>query len=614
MRGLQVAVGTILTILFLSAAVYLWSVDMWNYVPKSSPADFGMIGQLILSISKVDIIDASQANLPWSGETWLINLVVTPQEAESIVAKLESQGYIEDTIPKEQIASNGKQAMYDIRIRITPVVQQCIYGPDPTTMKSKVPVKALYKDFDLGSGVTCPHSGDWKSIVDQYASDLLGVYDAYTYVCKYYCGPGLPKHAYVVCSFVLYKDDPGRTGIAGMSLESLYVKDKITVTAGPKSASGTAEDTAEINERYGTISSENPSTILYYGSTPVGKVDLAGFLMSGQFCPDAGHYYIANLGDGWKVVPDTLWSDLEKRIDPIEVGQMPVASCTYIDSWSSFDRCKSDLKSYVDSINASISSINTTPQKIKGLPVTRPAAEEYSASTYFAVEPEIPVAYAQYRMYLKASWVGILISTAKPQIDNIYPTSISLTGPESKDLRVTVRNVGDEGGIIVQVSCSGDFLVDGKSESSRTVTLQPQETRDFTFSISYGGVGTSKASGTCMVVAKSSANPNISTLQSVTVVFTPKGIYPPNTTVCISSTAYAKTDSYGNIVPGTEKSCPQGAYCEDTPSGAKCTEEITPPTGDEVPIPPTGGGGINLLLVGLVAAAIVIALIIAIVA
>ena len=570
MEKVQVSSGAIITILFLAGAVYLYSLPMLKAAinANESPAQYGMLGQMILSISQVNVIDASNAGLPWAGKTWLITLTTNPQDAESIIAKT---GYLEDTIPKEQIASNGMQAQYDLKIKFTPVTQQCIYGPDITTWDHHVPVKVLYKDWDLGSGLTCPHSGDWQqSYVEPYKQQLLDTYDDVAYGCTYFCGSGVPKHAYLVCYFTVYKQSPS-IGISKMTLKSLYTQDRIDVTAGYKTASGTTTDSI-------TTGSENPTALLKYGSEVVGKVDFVGYLQAKDFCPEGSNYYLFNNGQGWKIVPETLYDQYQNIFSKLDYGQMPAPACDNPQSWDAFNNCKTELSNYIARANDVLNTLNSQQPIIDGKQATKPADIKYSADNYFAIKPDAPVAYGMYRMYLKASWVGILISTAKPQITSITPTSITLTGPESKQVSVLVKNVGDEGGIITKVSCTNGFKVDGLDQSSRSATFEPNESKSFTFTITYGGSGTSPASATCTVVAQSSASPNIKATGTFTVQFKPKGVYPPNTTVCISSTAYARTDASGNIVPGTEHSCPQNSYCEDTPNGAQCKEQIQPPT------------------------------------
>jgi len=604
MKQFPVRVGTILTILFLSAALYISSIGMWQSLPKHSPAEYGVLGQMILSVSKVNLIDASGSNLPWSGETWLINLVVNPQDAESIIART---GYLSDTIPKEELSSNGKQAQYDLRIKFVPQLQQCIYGPDMTTMDYRAPSKVIYKTFDLGTGISCPHASDWAQFPENYKNDLLNYYDDVAYACAYYCGPGIPKHAYVACDFLTFKRDPGRTGVGKLTLQSLYVKDKIEVSAGQKTASGTTEDKI-------STGSGNPTALLRYGSSIVGKVDLVGYLSAGTFCPEGSNYYLFNNGSGWKIVPSTMYSNLYSIIRPLDLGQMPASECLHMSSWYDFDACKNKLKQIADMANNYISYINSSSPTIDGKTATRPSAADYSADYYFAIEPDRSVVYSQYRMYLKASWVGILVSSAKPEITSISPTSLSFTGPETKTLSVTVTNKGDRGGIIAKVRCDNGFEVDGMPESTRTTTLDKGDTTTFTYSISYGGDGTSKASGVCTVTVQSSADPRISQSRTISVIFTPKGEYPPNTTVCISRTTYARTDKYGNIIPGSQKQCGEGTYCDDSRGYATCEKEITPPTsGGQSPSEQQSTPSTGTIILAVVAVAMIITLIVALV-
>jgi len=609
MVKIRLTVGNLLAVLFISAAVYLWSLGWTNGMQYHSPAQYGYLGQMILSISHVNLVEAGQYNLPWSGETWLINMVVNPQDAESIIAKM---GYLQDTIPKEEISSGNKQAKYDLQVKIQPVTQQCIYGPDSTTMTSYVPVYVQYKEFDLGSATfSCNHASDWKTaVVEPYVNNVLKPnYDDVAYYCAYACGQDgiTSKHAYVSCIFALFKDKPGVTGQAQLTLKSLYVKDRISVTAGYKTATGDATDKID-------ISSENPSTVLYYGSEPVGKVDLVGYLKAKDFCPEGANYHLINTGQGWKVIPNDTYNLLMGYIRPIELGSVSLASCSNIQSLDDYQKCRQAMQDYAQRADQVIQSINGIAPSIDGKPATRPSATEYSASYYFAVTPDNPVVYGEYRMYLKADWVGILVSMARPTIQSVVPNAISLTGPESKPVTVTVRNDGDQGGVIVQVTCSNNFLVDGKSTSSRTATMNKGDTRSFIFNVSYGGDGTKKAAGTCTVVAKSGANPNVTSQSTFTVTFTPKGAYPPNTTVCVTTTSYARTDSAGIIVPGTEKPCPENTYCVDTPSGAKCEAHT---------VIPTNGGNENnqstsplsnpwVLVGGIAAALVLITLIIAV--
>ncbi len=596
----EIPLGAIMVVLLLSSALYLWTKDVVSF--PYSLDDVGMIGQMVLSVSKVDLIEAGQYNLPWSGKTWLITLVVNPQEAESLIAKM---GYMEDTVPKEQIASDNMQAKYDLKIRITPVKQECIYGPDFSTYRRLVPVRVYHKQWDLGSGLLCPHADDWKTaIVEQYKKDLLDMgYDDVAYDCTYYCS-GVPKHAWLVCDFIAEKMG-NNIGEAKLTLKSLYVKDRIKVSAGYKTATGEATDKID-------VSSSNPTALLMYGSQVVGKVDLVGYLKASSFCPEGSNYYVFNNGQGWKVVPENDYTRLINMIQPLEQGNLQLNECLYIHSYDDFYKCAQAYKRYADTVNNFLSSINNRTPVISGKVASRPTASEYSASYFFAIEPDDPVVYSMYRMYLKADWVGILVSAAKPDITSVSPTSITLTGPESKTVSVTVKNTGDEGGVIVKVVCSNDFLVDGKSSTSKSDTIPAGGTKTFYFNISYGGSGRSGASSTCTVEAVSSANPTIKDTATFSVIFKPKGVYPPNTTVCITSTSYAKTDQNGNIIPGTEKKCAEGSYCVQTEYGAKCEkEEITPPKPGEGGQEKGGIGG--LVIAALVGLGILLAIIIALI-
>lgn len=595
----EIPLGALMIVLLLSTTLYIWTKDVVSF--EYTMKDVSMLGQMILSVSKVDLIEANQYNLPWSGKTWLITLVVNPQEAESILAKI---GYLEDTVPKEEIASNNLQAKYDLKIRITPVVQECIYGPDFSTYRRLVPVRVYTKQWDLGSGLLCPHANDWKDVyAEQYKKELLGMgYDDVAYDCIYYCS-GVPKHAWLVCDFIAEKAGDN-IGEAKLTLKSLYVKDRISVTAGYKTATGEATDKID-------ISSSNPTALLMYGTQVVGKVDLVGYLKASTFCPEGSNYFVFNNGQGWKIVPENDYIRLINLIQPLERGNLQLSECEYINSYDDFYRCAQAYKRYADTVNSLLDSINNRPPTISGKPASRPSASEYSASYFFAIKPDDPVVYSMYRMYLKADWVGILVSAAKPEITSVSPTSITLTGPESKTVSVTVRNVGDEGGVIVKVICSNDFLVDGKSSTSKADTIPAGGSRTFYFNVSYGGSGRTSASSTCTVEAVSSANPTIKDTATFTVVFKPIGVYPPNTTVCITSTSYAKTDQNGNIIPGTEKKCPEGSYCVQTEAGARCEkEEITPPT---QPQKEQSKSPISLLIAAAIGIAIIIAFIIALI-
>lgn len=607
MRGIKVNVGSLLTVLFLAAAVYLWSVDMWNYVPKTSPADYGMIGQMILSLDKVDLVDGSSAGLPWSGETWLVWLSANPQEAESIIARL---GYLEDTIPRERLAADGKQAQYDVKIRVQPMTQQCIYGPDPGSMIQYAPLKALYEEFDAGAGLGyCPHANDWwEKFVEPRLEELRNQYGDASAVCARVTDGGLPVcHTYVFCIFGVSTYDPGRTGYANLSLKSIYTKDKITISAGFKSASAEVSD-----DEY--VGSARVSKVLYYGGEPIGKIDFSGYLQAPSVCPTPNHI-VFNNGRGWKVIPETMWDRFYSMWSKLESGTLSMDRCMGLGSPSLVSNCREYLQSVADMINNYINSFNELPPEIGGKRAVRPEPVKYSAAYFFAVEPDRPVVYSTYRMYLKASWVGILVSTAKPQIHSVSPRSVSLVGPETKAVTVTVANTGDEGGISVSVRCSNNFLVDGKTESSRSGTFGKGQTKSFTFTISYGGSGTRGAAGTCVVEAVSTANPNIKDTANFTVKFTPKGVYPPNTTVCISRTAYARTDEHGNIIPGTEKLCPEGHYCRDTPSGAECVKESEVPVDRDREDRDEGESDTLMWIVaGVIATAIVITLLVALIA
>ena len=596
MKG-RITVGLVIAILLISTALYLWTKDAVSF--PYTIHDVKMLGQMILSVSKVNLVEAGNYNLPWSGKTWLVTLVVNPQEAESVIAKL---GYLEDTVPKEEIASNGAQAQYDLKIRIVPKTQQCIYGPDFSTMMTWAPVRAFYKEWDLGSGLTCPHADDYGNYAKQYKQELENSgYSGVGYSCTYYCG-GVPKHAYLTCDFIATKSG-SNVGIAKLTLKSLYVEDRLSVTAGYKTAEGETRDTIKLG-------SSNPSAILTYGTTPVGKVDLVGYLKASDFCPEGANYYLYNAGNGWKVIPETTYEKFQYLVEPLLNGKLNLPECTNIGSYDDFYKCKKAMEEYVDNINNYINVFNDSTPVISGKTASRPSAEEYSASYFFAIQPDNPVVYSMYRMYLKASWIGILVSMAKPTITNVSPKTITLTGPESKSISITVKNNGDEGGIILKVICSNDFLVDGKSTSTRADTLPKGGYRTYTFNISYGGSGRKPASTTCTAEVQSSSNPLIKSSSTFSVVFKPKGVYPPNTTVCTTSKTYAKTDNYGNIIPGTEKTCGEGTYCEQTDSGAVCKEEQITPT----PTPSPATGGTNYLLYGLVGIMMFMAIIIAIIA
>jgi len=591
---MQITFGTLLTIVFLSAAVYLWSLDLTDGMERHSPAEYGMLGQMIVSVSRVNLVEAGNYNLPWSGDTWLINLVVNPADAESVIARM---GYFEDTIPGEEISADQKQAKYDLKIKFTPVAQECIYGPDMSTFDTRVPVRVQYKEFDLGTAtLSCNHANDWQTaIVEPYKQQLLKTYDDVAWYCVYTCGAdGLAtKHAYLSCLFALFKEDPGVTGMAQMTLKSLYVKDRVSVTAGYKTATGETKDTID-------VSSDNPTTVLYYGSQPVGKVDLVGYLKAKDYCPEGANYRLFSAGSGWKVVPEETWDNLMAYVRPLDIGAPNIPDCSNINDWSDYDRCRSAMQDYSNRANSLINAINNSAPTIDGKAATKPSAIEYSAAYYFAIKPDTPVVYSQYRMYLKADWVGILVSMAQPSVQSVSPTSLTLTGPETKQVSVVVRNDGDEGGVIVKVICSNNFLVDGKSESVRTATLQRGETRTFIYNISYGGDGRMAASTTCTVTAQASANPNISSRATFTALFKPKGIYPPNTTVCITNTTYARTDDAGNIVPGTERTCPEGTYCVDTSGAAKCEQQnvLPPDTGGTTTAPSTSDLRLIAAIVG----------------
>lgn len=605
MRGIQITVGSLLAVLFLATAVYLWSADVWNYVPKTSPADYGMIGQMILSLDKVDLVDGSQAGLPWAGDTWLIWLSVNPQDAESIIAKL---GYLEDTIPKEELAADGKQAQYDVKIRVQPITQQCIYGPDMSSMVNYAPLMAKYEEFDAGTGIGyCPHKDDWWQVfVEPRLNELRSQYGDASAVCARVTDGGFPVcHAYVFCLFGVSAYDPGRVGYANLSLKSLYTKDKVTISAGYKSAS-----TEISNEEY--VGTADVSKVLYYGSEPIGKIDFSGYLQAPNFCPSPNYIVFSN-GSGWRLIPETMWSRFYSMWSSLESGTLSIDPCLGAGSSSLISQCRDYLKSQADIINNYINSFNGLQPEIDGKEAVQPEPVEYSSSYFFAIEPDKPVAYSTYRIYLKASWVGILVSAAKPQIQSVYPQSVSITGPETQSVSVTVANVGDVGGISVKVYCNNNFLVDGKSESSRSETFNKGDVKSFSFTVSYGGSANQDAAGTCNVEAISTADPNIKDTATFTVRFTPKGIYPPNTTVCISRTAYARTDDHGMIIPGTERTCPENTYCEDTDNGAQCVEEaqVQPPTITDTTS--TQGTSINWILAGIIAAAVVITLLIALV-
>ncbi|HID09282.1 TPA: hypothetical protein EYP13_03565 [Candidatus Micrarchaeota archaeon] len=602
MRGIQLTLKSLLTVLFLAAAVYLWSIDMWNYVPKTTPADYGMIGQMILSLDKVDLIDGSQAGLPWSGETWLVWLSVNPQEAESVVARL---GYLEDVIPKEELADDGKQAQYDVKIRVKPIKQQCIYGPDESTMVYSAPLKVLYKEFDAGAGVVCPHANDWWEVfVEPELERLRSLYGDASAVCARVTDGGIPIcRAYVMCVFGVSTVDPGRVGYAKLSLKSIYTRDKVTVSAGAKSAS------AEVSDE-GYIGSVDVSKVLYYGSRPIGRIEFTGYLQAPRFCPTPNHV-VFNNGQGWKLIPETQWEQFYTTWRQLDTGTLSMGACSGVGT-GVIASCRDYLQAIADMLNGHLDSFNRTSPWIGNKPAARPDSPNYAAAYFFAVTPDRPVVYSTYRMYLKASWVGILVSTARPHITSVTPRTVTITGPETKNVTVVVENRGDEGGISVKVRCSNNFLVDGQQESSRSDTLAKGATRSFTYSISYGGSGDREASGTCTVTAVSTANPNIRDTATFTVQFTPKGVYPPNTTVCISRTTYARTDSHGNLIPGTEQRCPEDHYCEDTPSGAKCVKEVTPEP-DRGSTPGQQSGETNWVLVGIIAAALVITLLIAII-
>jgi len=275
------------------------------------------------------------------------------------------------------------------------------------------------------------------------------------------------------------------------------------------------------------------------------------------------------------------------------------AECQYIQDWDAWNTCVSKIKANVNKINSIINSIrNWASNEIDGRPVEDPVPAEYRTGWYVAITPKKPVVFPRYRMYLKADWVGILTKVISIEL-SVSPSAIAIVGPETKTLTVTVRNTSDfEGGATVEVECTGGFIVEGRTKYSTGFTLDKGESKAISLDIGYGGGGTEPATGRCTVTAYPTADPSKKVTKVVSLKFTPKGEWPPNATVCIDSKTMAKTDEYGNLIPGTEKKCPEGYVCKQEGNTAKCEKELAPvekKKEEEQPSP------INAMLAGILA-------------
>lgn len=560
----------ILAVFLLSLITYMATSNLLENPDFYREAN--KFAQMILSIDKVDLFEATGATLPWSGPTYLIYLAVNTREAEDIIARF---GELTQTIDKEDLAVKDTIPKYDVVIKVRPVKQQCIYGADPSTRDYCIISYATVEEKDAYYDLSMTESELHNKLVEfckyevpsKYASQgVLAGWQGQSY-CQKEGWPFPDKyHCRFVCLAVFKKCDT-QIGSAKLTTVATYTKDNVTVVAGPKSATGTLEASVGTGK----------STVLYYGNEPVGKIDYVGSLFSGYYCPEGASYYIVNYGTGTKVIPETVYdgaiSDIQSAVNE------DVPECSNITSWDAYNICVEAMKKRLEEINDKIWLIrNWSNNKIAGKKVEDPIPQDYRSDWYVAITPDKPIVYPTYRLYLKASWVGILTKVINVQITKIEPSAVNIVGPETKKVAIHLKNYSSvEGGVTVEVKCTNNFRVNGQDEYSTGFTLNSNEEKVLNVAISYAGGGREKASGTCTVTAYPTANPLNKVSKTFYVSFTPKGIYPPNAVVCIDAYTKARTDEYGNVIPGTEERCPEGYKCvEKVPGQATCEKELGP--------------------------------------
>jgi len=565
---------TLLGIFVISLITYMATSNLLETPDFYQEAN--KFAQMIISVDQVELFEATGATLPWSGKTYLIYLAVNTREAEDIIARF---GELTQTIDKEDLEVDNTTPKYDVVIKVRPVKQQCIYGADPSTRDYCIVTFATVDEKEMYFDSRPSQSEQYQELVNfcsnelpsKYASQgVLAGWQGYSF-CAAEGWPFTKWRCRFVCLGAFKKCDRA-VGSAKLTLVATYTQDKVTVKAGPKSATGTLET------KVGT----GKSAVLYYGSEPVGKIDYVGSLLSGYYCPEGASYYIVNYGTGTKIIPETTYQAL---LDDIySAVNDPVLECTDITSWDTYNACVSAMRAREATIRNKLQRITQwSSNYIAGRAVEDPIPQDYRSDWYVAITPDKPIVYPTYRLYLKASWVGILTRVVNVQIVKIEPSVVKIVGPETKTVSVRLKNYSPvEGGVTVEFRCTNNFRVNGQSMYSTGFTMNPNEERVLTVDISYAGGGTEKASGTCTVVAYPTANPANRVSKTFYVSFTPRGIYPPNAVVCIDAYTRARTDQYGNIIPGTQERCPEGYKCvEKVPGQATCEKELEPPPDDE---------------------------------
>lgn len=200
----------------------------------------------------------------------------------------------------------------------------------------------------------------------------------------------------------------------------------------------------------------------------IANVAWVGSLVTGTATQNQNNYVASHiLGGSWKIAPKTSYETYQKSLSDTD---------TKLDIWKGYpayaemvvcnDEFCSEVVNLVTIHNANVDKLLSTNTKIDYGSVTSASSKTGSGNVVDVIDRTI--AYPELIVTLRASHLGIIVSTGTPRIESVEAID-SASGDNSGYVKVSVKNIG---------AGQGTFNIRMAGSKESKVTLAPDETKD----------------------------------------------------------------------------------------------------------------------------------------
>ncbi len=221
----------------------------------------------------------------------------------------------------------------------------------------------------------------------------------------------------------------------------------------------------------------------------IGNAYWTGYSSTGVYPPNQDNYIATHLpGQSWKIAyltdyekyikslteTDTLLQNLDNDLVP----GFDKEGFEWTSSYKDLDMCKdsfcSSVLNMVNLHNINYESLTTKNIQIGyGSPTS--GQKTVIDNGNVIVTSKMPIGYSEIILVMSASQIGVVVSSGKPQIDNISITNYS-SGDNTGNVNIGIRNIGSASGTFgVRVNGSSELKITLNSGSSGSVNIPVAE-------------------------------------------------------------------------------------------------------------------------------------------